>query len=87
VFRGALLDNSKRLIVSGDPNVAHREIQSHASMSIRRMTRLTNGFRKKRENHKAAISLQISYYNFCRIHQTAQVTPRWKRELRIDCGR
>jgi transposase-like protein/IS1 family transposase len=67
--------------VSGDPNPA-KICTSHIErfnltlrMSIRRMTRLTNGFSKKWENHKAAISLQIAYYNFCRIHQTLRVTP------------
>src|ERR1700744_2406554 len=33
-------------------------------MSMRRFTRLTNGFSKKVENHVAAISLYFSFYNF-----------------------
>lgn len=44
-------------------------------MSMRRFTRLTNGFSKKIENHAYAISLHYMYYNFCRIHQTLRVTP------------
>lgn len=44
-------------------------------MSMRRFTRLTNGFSKKLENHMHAISLHFMYYNFCRIHQTLKVTP------------
>lgn len=44
-------------------------------MSMRRFTRLTNGFSKKVENHAHAISLHYMYYNFCRIHQTLRVTP------------
>lgn len=44
-------------------------------MSMRRFTRLTNGFSKKIENHAAAISLYFAYYNFCRIHSTLRVTP------------
>jgi transposase-like protein/IS1 family transposase len=44
-------------------------------MTIRRMTRLTNAFSKKLENHRAAVSLGIAYYNFCRIHQSLRVTP------------
>ena len=39
-------------------------------MSMRRFTRLTNGFSKKLENHIAAVSLHFMYYNFVRIHQT-----------------
>ncbi len=44
-------------------------------MSIRRFTRLTNGFSKKVENHTHALSLYFMYYNFCRIHQTLRITP------------
>ena len=44
-------------------------------MSMRRFTRLTNGFSKKLENHMAAVSLYFMYYNFGRLHQTLLVTP------------
>jgi IS1 family transposase len=44
-------------------------------MSMRRFTRLTNGFSKKIENLFFSISLHFMYYNFCRIHQTLRVTP------------
>jgi hypothetical protein len=44
-------------------------------MSIRRFTRLTNGFSKKVENHAAAVALWFMYYNFCGVHQTLRVTP------------
>ncbi len=44
-------------------------------MSMRRFTRLTNGFSKKVENHEAAIALHFMYYNFCRIHKSLRVTP------------
>ncbi len=44
-------------------------------MSMRRFTRLTNGFSKKLENHIAAISLHYMYYNFGRIHKTLRCTP------------
>ena len=44
-------------------------------MSMRRFTRLTNGFSKKVENHMAAISLHYMHYNFCRVHQTLKQTP------------
>ena len=39
-------------------------------MNVRRLTRLTNGFSKKIENHKHALSLHYMYYNFVRKHQT-----------------
>ncbi len=44
-------------------------------MSMRRFTRLTNGFSKKLESHVYAISLYFVFYNFCRIHKTLKVTP------------
>lgn len=44
-------------------------------MSMRRFTRLTNGFSKKIENHFYAIALHFMYYNFVRIHKTLRVTP------------
>jgi len=44
-------------------------------MSMRRFTRLTNGFSKKAENHAHAVSLHFMHYNFVRIHKTLRVTP------------
>jgi transposase-like protein/IS1 family transposase len=44
-------------------------------MSNRRMTRLTNAFSKKWENHAMMLSLQFAYYNFCRKHMTLKTTP------------
>jgi IS1 family transposase len=44
-------------------------------MSMRRFTRLTNGFSKKFENHCHMISLFMFNYNFIRIHQTIRCTP------------
>ncbi|MCA1625234.1 MAG: IS1 family transposase [Acidobacteria bacterium] len=44
-------------------------------MSMRRLTRLTNGFSKKWENLNYALALYFAYYNFCRIHKTIRCTP------------
>ena len=44
-------------------------------MSMRRFTRLTNGFSKKLENHAAAIALHFMWYNFGRKHQTLKTSP------------
>jgi IS1 family transposase len=44
-------------------------------MSMRRFTRLTNGFSKKIENHAHSVALHFMYYNFCRVHKTLRVTP------------
>jgi hypothetical protein len=44
-------------------------------MGNRRMTRLTNAFSKKAENHAHMIAIYFMHYNFVRIHQTLKVTP------------
>jgi len=44
-------------------------------MHSRRMTRLTNAFSKKVENHAHAMALHFMYYNFVRIHKTLRMSP------------
>ncbi len=44
-------------------------------MGNRRMTRLTNAFSKKAENHTHMMAIYFMHYNFIRIHQTLKVTP------------
>lgn len=44
-------------------------------MGMRRFTRLTNAFSKKLENHAAAVSLHMMYYNFGRKHMTLGISP------------
>ena len=59
-----------------DVSTSYAERQNlNMRMGIRRFTRLTNGFSKKIENHRHAVSLYYMYYNFSRIHQTTRVTP------------
>ena len=44
-------------------------------MSMKRFSRLSNGFSKKLENHAAAVALHFMPYNFARIHRTLRITP------------
>jgi len=44
-------------------------------MSMRRSTRLTNGFSRKVEKDLHAVALHFLHYNFAPIHKTLRVTP------------
>jgi IS1 family transposase len=67
--------------ISGDPDSEHistsyvERQNLTMRMSMRRFTRLTNGFSKKLVNHAAAVALHFMHYNFARIHKTLRVTP------------
>src|SRR4029077_6333452 len=50
-------------------------------MSLRRFTRLTNGFSKKWENHWAAVIVWFTFYNFCRVHKSLRVTPAMQAKI------
>jgi hypothetical protein len=69
------------VVISGNPDPAkictsHVERQNLTMrMQIRRLTRLTNGFSKKIENHRAAVALDFGFCNLCQLHGTLRVTP------------
>ncbi len=44
-------------------------------LHMRRLTRLTYAFSKKRENFEAAVGLHFAYYNFVKRHSTLRTTP------------
>jgi IS1 family transposase len=67
--------------IQGHPDLKHVSVSFaernnlNVRMHSRRMTRLTNAFSKKMENHAHAMALHFLYYNFVRIHQTLKVAP------------
>jgi hypothetical protein len=44
-------------------------------MHMKRFARLTNAHSKKLQNHRHAISLYFTFYNWTRIHKTLRTTP------------
>lgn len=74
-------------VVMGDPDPKHistsyvERQNLTMRMSMRRFTRLTNGFSKKAENHAHAVALHFMHYNYCRVHKTFGTTPAMKAGL------
>jgi hypothetical protein len=71
----------KKNVIRGNPdpeNISTSYVERFnlsSRMQMRRCTRLTNGFSKKLENHEAAVSLWVCFYNFCCVHETLRCTP------------
>ena len=67
--------------ISGNPNPVHistsfvERQNLTMRMSMRRFTRLTNGFSKKLANLESSVALHYMWYNFARVHKTLRVTP------------
>jgi IS1 family transposase len=70
-----------KMPVEGVPDPKHisTSFVERSNLSIRmgnrRMTRLTNAFSKKAENHAHMMAIYFMHYNFVRIHQTLKITP------------
>src|SRR5436305_2594186 len=75
------LIGQEKIAVSGNPD-EDRTCTSHVERGnwtlrghLRRFTRLSNGFSRKKSNLRAALALYFGYYNFCRMHRSIRMTP------------
>ncbi len=72
---------ARKIPVAGNPDPKHvstsyvERQNLNIRMGNRRMTRLTNAFSKKAENHAHMMAIYFMHYNFVRIHQTLRITP------------
>lgn len=75
-----MVSTEKKIIV-GSPNVRListsyvERLNATTRLHMRRLTRLTLAFSKKRENFTAAVGLHFAYYNFVKRHNTLRCTP------------
>lgn len=79
-YSPAKILSSTTEVIKGNPNPKHIstsyvERQNWtARTTMRRYTRLSNGFSRKLQNHEAAVALNYFAYNFIKIHRTLRVT-------------
>jgi IS1 family transposase len=72
---------TRKTAIEGKPDPRHistsyaERNNLNIRMHSRRMTRLTNAFSKKVENHAHAMALHFLYYNFVRVHKTLRTSP------------
>jgi hypothetical protein len=77
----AICTGARKFRVEGEPDPKHvstsyvERQNLNIRMGNRRMTRLTNAFSEKAENHAHMMAIYFMHYNFVRIHQTLEVTP------------
>lgn len=71
----------EKKVIAGRPNfdlisTSYVErLNATTRLHMRRLTRLTLAFSKKRENFTAAVGLHFAYYNFVKRHNTLRCTP------------
>jgi hypothetical protein len=71
-----LIISAEKVTISGTPEeervcTSHVERENlHMRMQLRRFTRLTNAFSRKRENLQAALALHFANCNLCWSHRT-----------------
>jgi IS1 family transposase len=86
----AMVIGMNKAAFAGRPNMG-RATTSHVErlngttrLHMRRLTRLTYAFSKKKENFEAAVALHFAYYNFVKRHSTLRVTPAMEAGIERD---
>lgn len=73
--------SSHKAVMTGRPDVDListsyvERLNATTRLHMRRLTRLTLAFSKKRENFDAAVGLHFGFYNFVKRHNTTRTTP------------
>jgi hypothetical protein len=80
-YSPAICTSCETHVITGAPDPAHintsyvERQNLTMRMGMRRLTRLTNGFSKKFDNHVAMVALHFMHNNFARLHKTLRITP------------
>jgi IS1 family transposase len=80
-YSPARFTSAEKKTILGDPDeelisTSFVERQNlNIRMENRRMTRLTNAFSKKVENHTHQLAINFAHHNFSRVHRTLRCTP------------
>jgi IS1 family transposase len=73
--------SSEKKVITGNPDMRRvstsyiERLNATTRLHMRRLTRLTLAFSKKRENFEAAVALHFAYYNLVMRHNTLRCTP------------
>ena len=82
--------SSEKKVITGNPDerlisTSYVErLNATTRLHMRRLTRLTLAFSKKRENFEAAVGLHFAYYNFVKRHNTLRCTPAMAAGVELD---